>query len=79
MVYWPSEVVVLSTTMNQFIDLLAGRSLVTTGPDQVGRISGGQCNRISSVTSIKVHAGARGDVVVANSCYLLGTARQVGR
>ena len=39
MVYWPSEVVVLSTTMNQFIDLLAGRSLVTTGPDQVGRWS----------------------------------------
>jgi hypothetical protein len=30
-VYWPSEVVVLSTTMNQFIDLLAGRWLLRNG------------------------------------------------
>ena len=50
MVYWPSEVVVLSTTMNQFIDLLAGRSLVTTGPDQVGRIWGSvQSNKLGNL------------------------------
>ena len=58
----PLDVVVLSTNVNQFTNLLAS-SLVSTGGSVVF-VSGVSAN--SSVTPMKV-AGARGDVQVADS------------